>query len=215
MTTAPNAERIVADVGRCLAEPSDGEPIIVAIAGPPGSGKSTLAATVLDALREQGLAAEPTPLDGWHRTEAELERRGLLEVKGAPETFDAVGYRRMLQHIRDVRQSGGAVDVPGFEHGLRDPQAGMYRIDATTRVVVTEGNYLFLRDAPWSGLRELFTLAYWISAGTEVLRERLVRRQVDTGKSLDQATAWVDRSDCRNIEIVNERSALDTVVHLA
>jgi pantothenate kinase len=214
VASASNVDRIVRDVGRCLPATSGCAPVIVAIAGPPGSGKSTLAAAVLAALGDRGIAAAPAPLDGWHRTEEELGRLGLLDVKGAPDTFDPSGYRRMLERILEVHAGEAGVDVPAFEHGQRDPQAAAYRVDRHTKVVVTEGNYLYLRDAPWSELRKLFTLAYWISAEAPVLRDRLIRRQVATGRSPEQATAWVDRSDLANVETVLARSALDGVTRL-
>ena len=36
------------------------------------------------------------PLDGFHLADVELERRGLRDRKGAPETFDADGYAALL-----------------------------------------------------------------------------------------------------------------------
>ena len=40
------------------------------------------------------------PMDGFHLADAQLDRLGLRERKGAPETFDAAGYAAVLERAR-------------------------------------------------------------------------------------------------------------------
>ncbi len=63
---------------------------ILGITGPPAAGKSTLAERLRDEL---GAAAAYVPLDGFHLAHELLTERGLVDRKGAPDTFDAAGVR--------------------------------------------------------------------------------------------------------------------------
>ena len=72
----------------------DGKRLLVAIAGPPGSGKSTLAERLASGI---GPSAAALPMDGFHLDNATLRQKGLLDRKGAPETFDAKGFVDTVQ----------------------------------------------------------------------------------------------------------------------
>ena len=65
---------------------------LLGLTGAPGVGKSTLAARLASAW-----GAVVVPMDGFHIADVELARRGLLDRKGAPETFDAEGYAALLR----------------------------------------------------------------------------------------------------------------------
>ena len=75
--------------------------IVLGIAGAPASGKSTLAALLLAELEllRPGEVVE-VGMDAFHLGHRVLERRGQTGIKGAPETFDAVGFLRLLERIR-------------------------------------------------------------------------------------------------------------------
>jgi pantothenate kinase len=73
---------------------------IVGITGAPGAGKSTYAAEYAGSL---GVPSAYVPMDGFHLADATLVRLGLLDRKGAPETFDAWGYAALLHCARPSR----------------------------------------------------------------------------------------------------------------
>ena len=83
-------------------------------------------------------------MDAFHIGHRVLERRGLTGVKGAPETFDAVGFIHLLQRIRTER---GPIYAPEFAREIEDSLAHVIEIDAQVRLVIVEGNYLLL-DTP-------------------------------------------------------------------
>ena len=64
-------------------------------------------------------------MDGFHLADVELVRRGLLDRKGAPETFDAWGYAALLARLR--AEPDHVVLAPAFERGLEQPLAGRDR----------------------------------------------------------------------------------------
>ena len=93
-------------VARARGLVTPGRRALLGIVGSPGSGKSTLAELLLAALR-----ADPppdagadwvahVPMDGFHLADVELERLGLRQAKGAPDTFDAGGYVALLARLR-------------------------------------------------------------------------------------------------------------------
>ncbi|MCM1972968.1 nucleoside/nucleotide kinase family protein [Streptomyces sp. G1] len=171
---------------------------ILGIAGPPGSGKSTLAALIADALGPE--RAVVVPMDGFHLAQAELDRTGRADRKGAPDTFDAAGYVSLLHRLR--ASGGPVVYAPAFDRSIEEPIAGSIPIAPDTPLVITEGNYL-LHDAPqWAPVRPLLDEA-WYLAPDETLRvRRLVDRHVRHGKDPAYARAWVTRSDEPNARLI-------------
>ena len=94
---------------------------IIGIAGAPGSGKSTLAGRVAADFQAAGGCAVVVPLDGSHLADVSLERLGLLDRKGAPETFDPWGYLRLLERLRTTGPE--TAYAPGFERTIEQPIA--------------------------------------------------------------------------------------------
>lgn len=74
---------------------------LLGIVGAPATGKSTLAAWLVARL-QQTRPGEVARMDAFHLANAVLDRRGLTEVKGAPQTFDAQGYLALLRRLRDA-----------------------------------------------------------------------------------------------------------------
>lgn len=173
-----------------------GQRRILGICGPPGSGKSTLAATVVRAL---GGAATLVGMDGFHLAQAELERLGRAERKGAPDTFDAHGY---LHLIRRLRNDAEVVYAPEFRREIEEPIACAVPVEPGTPLVVTEGNYLLLTDSPWHELRELFDDVWFLAPDESERRQRLIARHRAYGRSEAQARERALGSDQANAELV-------------
>ena len=154
--------------------------VVVAIAGPPGAGKSTLAKELV------GLLAHPSevlPMDGFHLENDQLTELGLLDRKGAPETFDVAGFIALITRLRDHSE----IKFPTFdrERDQTVPEGGCIR--ATTQVVLVEGNYLLLDTHPWRDLSTEFDLTVRIDVPLAELKERLMDRWRQLGLSEQSA----------------------------
>ncbi|MFI8091208.1 nucleoside/nucleotide kinase family protein [Streptomyces sp. NPDC086080] len=198
---------------RARSLPGDGRRAILGIAGGPGAGKSTLAGHL---VRELNGTGEPwvahVPMDGFHLADAELDRLGRRDRKGAPDTFDAAGYAALLRRLRE-EADGEIVYAPGFERVLEQPLAGAVPVPPAARLVVTEGNYLLLDTGAWARVRPWLDEVWFCALDEEERLRRLIARHEEFGKSHAEAVAWVERSDQRNAELVAAtRDRADLVV---
>ncbi|MDX3311910.1 nucleoside/nucleotide kinase family protein [Streptomyces sp. ME08-AFT2] len=189
---------------------------LLGIAGSPGAGKSTLAERL---VRELNGAGEPwvaqVPMDGFHLADVELDRLGLRDRKGAPDTFDAAGYAALLLRLREEPEGGDVVYAPGFERVLEQPLAGAVPVQPHVRLVVTEGNYLLLGTGAWARVRAALDEVWFCETDEDERVRRLVARHEEFGKEHEEAVAWVDRSDRRNAELVaTTRDRADLVVRV-
>ena len=190
-----------------------GERRIVAIAGPPASGKSTVAAELHERLND-ALAGSCAllPMDGFHYDDEVLAVRGWLSRKGAPHTFDVGGYAAALRRLQDNEEE--TVAVPRFDRSIEIARAGAILIERSVRLIITEGNYLLLRDDPWLGLRTSFDRTALIVSGLETLEARNRQRWVDMDKDEDFITAKLELNDMPNVRLVMEHSVdPDWVIH--
>lgn len=167
---------------------------LLGLTGAPGAGKSTVAAWLAEHT-----GAAVVPMDGFHLADVELRRRGLLDRKGAPETFDAEGYAALLRRVREREE---LVMAPAFERDLEQPLAGALPVPGTADQVVTEGNYLLLDEPRWRAVRALLDTVWHVHVDTDVRLERLLARHVAHGKTPDEARAWVARVDEPNAALV-------------
>jgi pantothenate kinase len=182
----------LADLIRARAAGTEGR-FIVALAAPPAAGKSTLAAELA------GLTgAKVVPMDGFHYDDAVLLARGARDRKGAPDTFDVQGFIHLLRRLR----SEDEVAIPLFDRALEISRAGADIVTASDQILIVEGNYLLLNDAPWPDALPLYDLTIWLEVPEAVLIQRLQDRWAHYGKTPEQATAWINGNDLPNIRRV-------------
>jgi pantothenate kinase len=192
-----------------LAEKADGkaagERLLVGLVGPPGAGKSTCANELTDLLNATGRCrAAVFQMDGFHYDDGVLAARGLRSRKGSPETFDVAGFRHMLDRLRKNVEL--EVAVPVFDRSLEISRAGARVIPREIDVLVVEGNYLLLDQAPWSDLEPLFDVTVRISVPEKVLRQRLHKRWESLGIPAAEVAAKVDANDHPNGVLVLTKS---------
>jgi pantothenate kinase len=138
-------------------------------------------------------------MDGFHLDNTELARRGLSDVKGAPETFDAVGFVRL---VAQLHRADGPVSVPMFDRVADRTIDAAVTIEPDHHIVIVEGNYLLLEQPPWRALRELFDQTGYLAGDDDVRIERLVARHIRHGRTPVSAREFVRTSDEVNAAIV-------------
>nr|WP_269439681.1 nucleoside/nucleotide kinase family protein [Arthrobacter sp. zg-Y40] len=199
-----------------LAGTTDG-PVIVGVTGAPGAGKTTLVEALVQALNPEDQPLEShrfahVPMDGFHLSDRELTRLGLLQRKGAPETFDAGGYAALLERLAAPRTA--VVYAPGFERTLEQPLAGDIPVFPAARVILTEGNYLLLDRPEWRQVRSRCAEVWFCEPEEELRVERLVERHIRFGKDPVTAAAWVQDVDQPNADLVRTfRQHADLLIH--
>lgn len=180
---------------------------LLGIAGAPGAGKSTVARLLAEALGEQAVVV---PMDGFHLANQELARLGRAGRKGAADTFDAAGYRALLQRLRE-QPGDELVYAPYFDRALEEGIAGAIAVPADARLVISEGNYLLLPEGPWAPLAGLFHECWYVDVPAGERRARLVARHMRYGRSREQAEHWVRVTDEPNARAIEAHRGRATV----
>jgi len=174
---------------------------ILGIVGGPGAGKSTLAT----AIGERGARDHPgrvavVGMDGWHLANSTLDRLGRLERKGAPDTFDAAGYLAFLERFRADPTT--TIWAPEYRRSVEESIGRALEIPPEVTLLVTEGNYLLLDDAPWRRIRVLLDEAWFLAPDEATRRGRLIARHEQVGRTPEEAVARADGSDAANATVI-------------
>ena len=182
---------------------------VLGITGAPAAGKTTLAEELVKALAGERVAH--VPMDGFHLADVELVRLGLRDRKGAPETFDALGYAALLRRLHEDLDD--MIYAPGFERTIEQPIAGAIPVPRTARLIVSEGNYLLVEDERWSKVRPLVDEVWYVDLDRPERLRRLVERHMLFGKDEATAIAWATGTDERNAAVIAAtKAAADLII---
>lgn len=186
---------VLLDQARALITPGCRK--LLGITGAPGAGKSTLAERLAAALGED---CRLVPMDGFHLAQAELVRLGRADRKGAPDTFDVGGFAALLRRLRS--REDDIVYAPAFNRTLEEPIAGAIPAPRDVPLIITEGNYLLVDDAPWSDVGLLLDVVWYLDLDEVTRLKRLVARHIAFGKEPDAARTWAEGSDQQNATLI-------------
>jgi type I pantothenate kinase len=156
-------------------------PYILGIAGSVAVGKSTTA-RVLRALLARWPDHPRVDLittDGFLYANAELERRGLMNRKGFPESFDTA---RLLNFLHDVKSGKAHVEAPLYSHFHYDIMPGQTITIDRPDILIVEGlNVLQPARLPRDGeaipfVSDFFNFSIYMDADVKVIEEWYVTR---------------------------------------
>jgi len=175
------AQELHAVTSRFLGRQDRRVPYILGIAGSVAVGKSTTA-RVLRALLARWPDHPRVDLittDGFLYPNAELERRGLMERKGFPESFDTA---RLLNFLHDVKSGKASVAAPVYSHFHYDIIPGQMLVVDRPDVLIVEGlNVLQPARLPKDGegipfVSDFFNFSIYMDADTNLIEDWYVTR---------------------------------------
>lgn len=185
--------------------------VLIILAAPPGAGKTSLAGFLEKLSRSDPdlIPVRAIGMDGFHRRQEYLlshttvvdgKEVRMVDVKGAPETFDVDALERKIRELLTGRECSW----PVYDRMLHNPVEDAVLV--TENAVLLEGNYLLLDEKKWKRLSDYADYTLFLSAEEELLRKRLIDRRMKTGVEREKAEAFVDFSDMRNVRTVLRHS---------
>lgn len=174
---ASATKRLGADTAEFVGETDATTPFIVAVAGSVAVGKSTVARLLRELMsRWPGTPrVELVTTDGFLYPNAELERRGIMDRKGFPESYDR---RALVEFLLAVKSGEAEVKAPYYSHMrydiIPDAQVTVRRPD----VIIVEGlNVLASAPNPHDiAVSELFDFSIYVDADHDHIAQWYVNR---------------------------------------
>lgn len=177
-------KRLGAATSEFLQEEDATTPFVVGVAGSVAVGKSTIARLLRELMsRWPGTPrVELVTTDGFLYPNAELERRGLMDRKGFPESYDR---RALLSFLTEVKSGVAEVRAPFYSHMRYDIVPDAHVVVRRPDVVIVEGlNVLQPPPAPNDvAVSDLFDFSIYVDANSAHIATWYIERFLALRKS--------------------------------
>ncbi len=162
---ATATKRLGADTSAFLREDDTTTPFVVGVAGSVAVGKSTIARLLRELMSRwpDTPRVELVTTDGFLYPNDELERRGLMDRKGFPESYDR---RALVAFLTQVKSGAPEVRAPYYSHMRYDIVPDASVVVRRPDVVIVEGlNVLQPPPAPNDvAVSDLFDFSIYVDA---------------------------------------------------
>ena len=151
-------------------------PFIIGIAGSVAVGKSTIARLLSLLLSKifPKLNIYQITTDGFLYPNSELRRRGILNRKGFPESYD---MKKLISFLNDVKDVKNNILVPKYSHQLYDIIPGDYEIINHPDILIVEGiNTLQLPSNQQIYVSDYFDFSIYVDADPEFIEKWFIHR---------------------------------------
>ena len=158
-------QELMASTATFLGSPVEDVPFVIGVAGSVAVGKSTTA-RLLQVLLQRWEAHPRVDLittDGFLYPAAELNRRGIMNRKGFPESYD---QRALLRFVTDVKAGKPRCEAPVYSHTLYDRIPDEKIIIDQPDILIVEGLNV-LQTGPTLMVSDLFDFSVYVDARTE------------------------------------------------
>ena len=150
-----------------LGQSTSSTPFVIGVAGSVAVGKSTVARLLRELLArwDDTPRVELVTTDGFLLPNAELERRGLMERKGFPESYDR---RALLRFVSKIKSGAAEVRAPFYSHLSYDIVSDAEIVVRRPDVLIVEGLNVLQPPAAGYGLAvsDLFDFTVYVDART-------------------------------------------------
>lgn len=174
---ATATKRLGADTSTFLHETDSTTPFVVGVAGSVAVGKSTIARLLRELMsRWPGTPrVELVTTDGFLYPNEELERRGLMDRKGFPESYDR---RALVDFLSEVKSGAPEVRAPFYSHLQYDIVPDAHVTVRRPDVVIVEGLNVLQPPADPNevSVSDLFDFSIYVDAATEHITSWFVNR---------------------------------------
>jgi len=179
---AEGSRKLHSATSEFLGAPSQSTPFVIGVAGSVAVGKSTVSRLLRELLSrwESTPRVELITTDGFLFPNEELERRGIMQRKGFPESYDR---RALLRFVSMIKSGAPVVRAPFYSHLAYDIVRDAEIVVNAPDVLIVEG--LNVLQPPAQGRRlavsDLFDFTVYVDARTSDIakwyEERFLRLQ--------------------------------------
>ena len=185
-----------------MGEHDYNHPFIIGIAGSVAVGKSTTA-RLLQLMLSRAYPDKRVQMittDGFLYSNAELEKRGILDRKGFPESYN---MDLLIHFLNNVKNNTGVVRAPKYSHQIYDIVPGEEEVLDHPDILIVEGiNVLQLPTHEPIYVSDYFDLSIYVDADPELIEQWYLER---FGMLLD--TAFTDPTNYYYQYAIGDREA--------